>query len=62
MKKFDFVNKWPFHLGLILFSIVADQLTKLFNDHIASNEKIPEDCWYTAGRNEEGIEKSFAHP
>ena len=30
MKKFDFVNKWPFHLGLILFSIVADQLTKLW--------------------------------
>lgn len=25
-----FYNKWPFHLGLILFSIVADQLTKLW--------------------------------
>ena len=23
-------NKWPFHLGIILFSIVADQLTKLW--------------------------------
>ena len=30
--------------------------------YIASNEEIPEDCWYTAGRIEEGIEKSFAHP
>ena len=25
-----FYNKWPFHLGLIVFSIVADQLTKLW--------------------------------
>ena len=25
-----FYNKWPFHLGLILFSIAADQLTKLW--------------------------------
>ena len=25
-----FYNKWPFHLGIILFSIVADQLTKLW--------------------------------
>ena len=25
-----FYNKWPFHLGLILFSIVADQLTKFW--------------------------------
>ena len=30
MKKFDFINKWPFHLGVILFSIVADQLTSRF--------------------------------
>ena len=30
MKKFDFINKWPFHLSLIIFSIVADQLTKLW--------------------------------
>lgn len=30
MKKCDFINKWPFHLCLILFSIVADQLTKLW--------------------------------
>jgi len=30
MKKTDFINKWPFHLGVILFSIVADQLTKLW--------------------------------
>ena len=30
--------------------------------YIASNEEIPEDCWFTAGRDEEGIEKSFAHP
>ena len=30
--------------------------------YIASNEEIPENCWYTAGRDEEGIEKSFAHP
>ncbi|MDY6264525.1 MAG: signal peptidase II [Fibrobacter sp.] len=30
MKKFDFINKWPFHLGLIIFSIVSDQLTKLW--------------------------------
>ena len=30
MKKIDFINKWPFHLGVILFSIVADQLTKLW--------------------------------
>ena len=25
-----FYNKWPFHVGVILFSIVADQLTKLW--------------------------------
>lgn len=25
-----FYNKWPFHLGVILFSILADQLTKLW--------------------------------
>ena len=28
MKITSFINKWPFHLGVILFSIVADQLTK----------------------------------
>lgn len=25
-----FYNKWPFHIGIIVFSIVADQLTKLW--------------------------------
>ena len=30
MKTIDFINKWPFHLGIILFSIVSDQLTKLW--------------------------------
>ena len=25
-----FYNKWPFHIGVIVFSIVADQLTKLW--------------------------------
>ena len=30
MKKFDFINKWPFHVFVIVFSIVADQLTKLW--------------------------------
>ena len=30
--------------------------------YIASNREIPEDCWYTAGRIEEGNEKGFAHP
>ena len=25
-----FYNKWPFHIGVIFFSIVADQLTKLW--------------------------------
>lgn len=25
-----FYNKWPFHLGVIVFSIVSDQLTKLW--------------------------------
>lgn len=30
MKIIDIVNKWPFHLGVIVFSIVSDQLTKLW--------------------------------
>lgn len=30
MKLIDIVNKWPFHLGVIVFSIVSDQLTKLW--------------------------------
>ena len=30
MKKIDFINKCQFHLGVILFSIVSDQLTKLW--------------------------------
>jgi len=30
VKKFDFINKWPFHVFVIVFSIVADQLTKLW--------------------------------
>jgi signal peptidase II len=30
MKKFDFINKWPFHVAVIVFSIVSDQLTKLW--------------------------------
>ena len=25
-----FYNKWPFHIGIIVFSIIADQLTKLW--------------------------------
>ena len=25
-----FYNKWPFHIAVIVFSIVADQLTKLW--------------------------------
>ena len=25
-----FYNKWPFHIGIVVFSIVADQLTKLW--------------------------------
>ena len=25
-----FYNKWPFHIGVIVFSLVADQLTKLW--------------------------------
>ena len=42
-------------------SFFFDNMVTEFS-YIASNEKIPEDCWYTAGRDEEGIEKSFAHP
>ena len=30
MKLIDIVNKWQFHLGVIVFSIVSDQLTKLW--------------------------------
>ena len=30
MKKFDFINKWPFHVAVIVFSIISDQLTKLW--------------------------------
>ena len=30
MKLVDIVNKWQFHLGVIVFSIVSDQLTKLW--------------------------------
>ena len=30
MENSKFYNKWPFHLGLVVFSIVADQLTKLW--------------------------------
>ena len=30
MKIIDVINKWPFHLGVIVFSIVSDQLTKLW--------------------------------
>jgi len=33
-----FYNKWPFHLGLVIFSIVADQLTKLWCIHRFTNE------------------------
>ena len=42
-------------------SFFFDNMVTEFS-YIASNEKIPENCWYTAGRDEEGIEKSFAHP
>ena len=42
-------------------SFFFDNMVTEFS-YIASNEEIPENCWYTAGRNEEGIEKSFAHP
>jgi signal peptidase II len=30
LKLIDIVNKWQFHLGVIVFSIVSDQLTKLW--------------------------------
>ena len=30
LKVIDVINKWPFHLGVIVFSIVSDQLTKLW--------------------------------
>ena len=30
LKIIDVINKWPFHLGVIVFSIVSDQLTKLW--------------------------------
>ena len=42
-------------------SFFFDNMVTEFS-YIASNEEIPEDCWYTAGRDEEGIEKSYAHP
>ena len=42
-------------------SFFFDNMVTEFS-YIASNSEIPEDCWYTAGREEEGIEKSFAHP
>ena len=42
-------------------SFFFDNMVTEFS-YIASNKKIPENCWYTAGRDEEGIEKSFAHP
>ena len=42
-------------------SFFFDNMVTEFS-YIASNEEIPEDCWYTTGRIEEGIEKSFAHP
>ena len=42
-------------------SFFFDNMVTEFS-YIASNEEIPENCWYTAGRDEEGIEKSFAHP
>ena len=42
-------------------SFFFDNMVTEFS-YIASNEEIPEDCWFTAGRDEEGIEKSFAHP
>ena len=42
-------------------SFFFDNMVTEFS-YIASNEEIPENCWYTAGRDEEGVEKSFAHP
>ena len=43
-----FYNKWPFHIGVIIFSIISDQLTKLwalsrFTDEAGNMtyEKIP---------------------
>ena len=42
-------------------SFFFDNMVTEFS-YIASNEEIPENCWYTAGRDEEGIVKSFAHP
>lgn len=42
-------------------SFFFDNMVTEFS-YIASNEKIPENCWYTAGRDEEGIVKGFAHP
>ena len=43
-----FYNKWPFHLGIIIFSIVADQLTKLWAVARFTNE--------TGGPNHEYID------
>ncbi|MBR3586318.1 MAG: hypothetical protein IKO00_09875, partial [Oscillospiraceae bacterium] len=42
-------------------SFIFDNMVTEFS-YIASNEEIPENCWYIAGRDEKGIEKSFAHP
>ena len=42
-------------------SFFFDNMVTEFS-YIASNEEIPENCWYTAGRDEKGIENSFAHP
>ena len=42
-------------------SFFFDNMVTEFS-YIASNEEIPENCWYIAGRDEKGIEKSFAHP
>ena len=38
MKLIDIVNKWQFHLGVIVFSIVSDQLTQLWALVLFTNE------------------------
>lgn len=38
MDNLKFYNKWPFHLGLVIFSIVADQLTKFWAVSRFTNE------------------------
>ena len=45
----------------IVHSFFFDNMVTEFS-YIASNREIPEESWYTAGRDEEDIEKSFAHP